>query len=137
MSALLIKKNLGPIPGGGTHGANALCCAAAKANIAFLTDPIFQEGFKQRAEYFEKTISELENLDEVEKVNVRGMIAGIIFGSSEAADAVVTYCLSNNILPVHTGKSSIKLGPPLTISKIAISQTAETIEKGIKNCLSI
>ena len=63
------------------------------------------------------------------------MIAGIIFNDSEAADAVVNHCLKNRVLPVHTKTTSIKLGPPLTISKTAIDTAIETIRNG-EQCLT-
>jgi|TARA_R110002110_G_scaffold38985_3_gene126521 acetylornithine/succinyldiaminopimelate/putrescine aminotransferase len=135
MSALLTKKELGPIPGGGTHGGNTLCCAAAKASMEFLTDPDFQKDYQERAAYFEQSVKSLESLKYVKQVNARGMIAGIIFNDSEAADAVVNHCLKNRVLPVHTGTTSIKLGPPLTISKDAIDTAIETIRNG-EQCLT-
>jgi len=136
MSALLTKGNLDPIGSGGTHGGNTLCCAAALANIEFLTDPTFQKDYQKRAAYFEQAVRKLEKLENVRQVNARGMIAAVIFHDSDTADQVVKHCHENKVLPVHTGTTSIKLGPPLTIPKPAIDAALGTIRNGATLCLT-
>ena len=69
--------------------------------------------------------------DLVSKVNEKGMVAGIIFDSTESANKVVEHCLLNGVLPVCTFRESIKLGPPLTISIEALEEAFNVIEDAI------
>jgi 4-aminobutyrate aminotransferase/(S)-3-amino-2-methylpropionate transaminase len=115
----------------GTHAGNAICCAAALANLEFLTNSEFQEDFQKRAAYFEERCEKLLDLELVSKVNYKGMVAGIIMNSTETANKAVESCLLNGVLPVCTFRESIKLGPPLTISMDAIEEAFDVIEDAI------
>ena len=42
-----------------THGGNALCCAAALANLEFLTSDELQGDFEERCRLFEKRSNDL------------------------------------------------------------------------------
>jgi 4-aminobutyrate aminotransferase/(S)-3-amino-2-methylpropionate transaminase len=116
----------------GTHAGNALCCAASLANLEFLTDEQFQSDLKHKIQCFEERCHRLLNLESVLKVNYRGMVAGIILKSTDAANKTVNNCLLNGVLPVCTFRESIKLGPPLTISIDAINEAFDVIENAIK-----
>jgi acetylornithine/succinyldiaminopimelate/putrescine aminotransferase len=115
----------------GTHSGNCLCLYAALANLKFLQDINFQEKLKKRIEVFVE-IKKLEKYEIVRKVNVVGMVCGILFDTEEVATKIVYKCIENGILPVWTGKSSIKLGPPLIIPISAIKEAIDVIKKIIK-----
>jgi 4-aminobutyrate aminotransferase/(S)-3-amino-2-methylpropionate transaminase len=136
MSAVLGKSEIIDIDQGanlsGTHAGNAICCAAALANLEFLTDETFQEELKHKVKCFEERCQQLLHLDAVLKVNYRGMVAGIVLKSTEVANDAVNNCLLNGVLPVCTFRESIKLGPPLTISIDAIEEAFDVIEDAIK-----
>tara|TARA_Y100000310_G_scaffold122315_1_gene120972 strand:- start:11132 stop:12388 length:1257 start_codon:yes stop_codon:yes gene_type:complete len=116
---------------GGTHAGNPLCCAAGIANINFLTDEKFQEELKEKVEIFENNFKNLEQYDSIKRVNVRGMIAGIIFHDEKIANEVVCKCVERGIMPVNTWSVSIKIGPPLTITTEALLEAIEVFE----NCI--
>lgn len=113
-----------------THGGNALCCAAALANIEFLTDEKFQTEFQKRCAVFEKRSTELLKYIPVVAVNTKGMVTGIVFDdpTGDIATAVVKDCIVNGVLPVYTSRESIKLGPPLTITTEALNEAFDVIE---------
>jgi 4-aminobutyrate aminotransferase/(S)-3-amino-2-methylpropionate transaminase len=136
MAALLGTKELIDISPdakvGGTHSGNALCCAASLANINFLADKKFQQELKEKAELFESESNSLLNFESVTNINCRGMVTGIIFCDEPTATKVVKECVKNGVLPVYTFKNSIKLGPPLTISKEAIKEALGVISECIQ-----
>ena len=136
MAAILAKKELIDVDEkavvGGTHSGNAVCCAASLANINFLTEDKFQQSFQQNASLFEKECERLLDFSIVEKVNCRGMVAGIIFNETEVATRIVEMCILNGVLPVCTFKNSIKLAPPLTITKEAIEESFKVIAQCIE-----
>jgi len=114
-----------------THGGNALCCAAALANLQFLTDEGFQRDFQERCKVFEKRSKDLLKYLPVTAVNTRGMVTGLLFESGEIATSIVKDCIVNGVLPVYTSRESIKLGPPLTITSDAIEEAFDVIESCI------
>ena len=60
------------------------------------------------------------------------MVAGIIFNETEVATRIVERCILNGVLPVCTFKNSIKLAPPLTITKEAIEESFKVIAQCIE-----
>jgi acetylornithine/succinyldiaminopimelate/putrescine aminotransferase len=135
MSAVLSRKEIVDMDKGmdysGTHPGDPICCYAALANLEFLHESVFQRKLKNKIKVFSK-IKEIEKYNCVQKVNVFGMVAGIIFSSKEIADRVVYGCINNGVFPVYTYKNSIKLGPPLTISNSAIKEAFGVLETEIK-----
>jgi len=118
----------------GTHSGNPLCCAAALANIEFLSSPGQLAKMRSASKVFEAEIAALAALPGVKRVNVRGMIAALIFDSAERATDVVNECILNGVLPVCTRKNSVKLAPPLTIVPPAIREAAAVIRAAVLKC---
>ena len=116
-----------------THAGNAVCCAAGLANINFLTSDEFHEDFQERVELFERLNKELEHEEGVEVVNVRGMVSAIIVKDGDMGNYVTENCIKNGVLTVWTKRESIKLGPPLTISKSAIIESMGIIKDFIRS----
>jgi 4-aminobutyrate aminotransferase/(S)-3-amino-2-methylpropionate transaminase len=113
----------------GTHSANAVCAAAALSNIEFLSSAKEIARRKKTIPVFEKEMKSLEKLPMVKQVNVRGMIAGIIFNNAEDATAVVMECIQRGVLPVCTNRNSIKISPPLTITTAAIQEAGGVLRE--------
>ena len=130
MSAVLSTKELIDVDTNlsSTHAGNALCCAAGLANLNYLTSDEFQSELSKRIQVFEDRLQRLEKYDSISYVNVRGMVAAIIFKDPKEADRVVEFCFNNGIFPVNTFSESIKLGPPLTIPVAAINEAFDVIE---------
>ena len=117
---------------GGTHAGNPLCCAAAMANIEIMTEDKFQRELKEKCSVFEKRLKNLEEYSVIKTVNVRGMIAGLIFNNAEDANKVVVECVHNGVMPVNTWSVSIKIGPPLTINLDALNEALDVIESSVR-----
>lgn len=115
-----------------THSGNALACAAALANLNFLTNEAFQKKLEKKVALFEKLCYKLEKFNIVDKVYCRGMVAGIIFKNTLQAENVVDICIENGVLPVRTSRESIKLGPPLVITLSAIRESLSVIQSAIE-----
>jgi 4-aminobutyrate aminotransferase / (S)-3-amino-2-methylpropionate transaminase / 5-aminovalerate transaminase len=114
----------------GTHSSNPICCAAGLANLEFLSKNI--KKFRRAMEVFKAEVRKLSEFDIVKKINVRGMIAGVIFENTRIATAVVKDCIKNGVLPVCTNLNSIKIAPPLTISSSAIKESISVVANSIK-----
>ena len=134
MSAVLSTKEIidNTTKIGGTNAGNPLCCAATLANLNFLTDDNFQNSLSEKVAVFEKRFKDLEKYDAIDTMNVKGMVAGIIFHDPAKAKEVVLNTVKNGVMPVNTWSTSIKIGPPLTITIDAINEAADVIEECIK-----
>ncbi len=117
----------------GTHSGNPVCCAAALANLEFLSDPRRVQKREKTIQVFETEMERLHELASVVQVNTRGLIAGIIFENTNTATKVVLKCIGQGVLPVCTYRESVKLAPPLTITAEAIREAASVIRTTIEN----
>ena len=66
------------------------------------------------------------------------MVAGVIFRkpangmtASEFSSRVAERCMQKGLLVVHTGRESIKLGPPLTITEDALLEGVGVLDEAI------
>lgn len=108
-----------------TNGGHPLACAAGLATIRYFKDHHVIERAAEMGKYFHKRLSELPC-----PTQGRGMVASLWFDSVTKADQVVMDCCNAGLLVVHTGKSAIKLGPPLTIEKEHLDEGIEIL-KGV------
>ena len=77
-----------------------------------------------------------KNLNSIKYVLGKGMIYALIFDKkiidiSEKLKRVCFNAMKNGLLVVYTGRESIKIGPPLTISKDAIKEGLKILENEI------
>ena len=69
-------------------------------------------------------------------INGKGLIAAMIFNKNHKninskLKKLVELCIKEGLLLVYTGRESIKIGPPLTITVGAINEATKIIEKNI------
>ncbi len=123
-----------------THSANPLVCAAGIAvldeliskdliNEADRKGKLFRNGLEQIKKHFP---------DHISWILGHGMIMAVLFKNhingepdSLFASQVAERCMQKGVLVVHTGRESIKLGPPLTISDEALLEGITVIEESI------
>ena len=111
---------------GSTFGGNPIACAGGNAVLAKVTDTEFMAEVNEKAEYFRKKLSEI---DEVEGVDGLGLMIGVRLKTKKASE-VLAKCAEQGLL-ILTAKDKLRFLPPLTI-------TTEEIDKGmeiIKNIL--
>lgn len=117
-----------------THSGNALCCAAALANIRFLSNPREIARRKETEKVFGEQMERLKWLSRrgiVKKVNVRGLIGALIFEDAKTASLVAKKCIEKGVLLLSTSRGSIKIAPPLTITKEALLEAFMVIKESI------
>lgn len=117
-----------------THSANPMACAAGIAVIneierLDLVREADRKGFLLR-DALEALAPKSAN---IKWIFGNGLIAALIVTSAEFASRVVERCYQKGVLVVHTGRESIKIGPPLVIPDDAllegVSVLAEAIEE--------
>lgn len=124
-----------------THSANPLVCSAALSVInEILDNELVQKAEKKGLILIEKLEKiKQNNPNRVSHVFGKGLIAAILFKDpntnmpdSEFTSRVAEKCMDLGLLVVHTGRESIKIGPPLTISEDALLEGLEVLEEAIK-----
>ena len=73
----------------------------------------------------------------ISSIQGKGLIAAIIFETEQDPDIcekvseVAEICFQRGLLVVHTGRESIKIGPPLTIPDEALLEGINVLEEAI------
>ena len=117
-----------------THGGNPLCCAAGLAVIDEIErlDLVNETARKEMILFPELANLRLSCGSRVTGFWGHGLIAAVHFDSAELASRVSERCMEKGVLVVHTGRESIKLGPPLTIPDAALIEGVGVIAEAIK-----
>jgi len=117
-----------------THGGNPLCCAAGLAVIDEIErlDLVNETARKEMILFPALANLRLSCWSRVTGFWGHGLIAAVHFDSAELASRVAERCMEKGVLVVHTGRESIKLGPPLTIPDAALIEGVEVIAEAIK-----
>jgi len=143
ISGLLAKnkvfKNIKPGSMSSTHSANPMACAAGMATIDEINRLKLVSKSNENGKYFHKILNDLKDKypNFIKEVNGKGLIAGLIFyntkniNGTKLSNFISAQCLKRGLLVVMTGRESIKLGPPLTITKKQLRIGINIIEKSL------
>lgn len=99
-----------------THSGNPLSCTVGLAVLKEIERQRLVERSYNMGLGLHTYLLNLSGRHDIE-VNGYGLMAGVIFPDKDRADAVCEYCFMNRLLVVKTGKSGVKLAPPLTITE--------------------
>lgn len=126
-----------------THSGNPLVCRAGEAVLDELLEKNLVEEAHRKGAIFQEQLESLKiGFDEVGYISSRGLIGALIFSAenlenpAEFASKVAETCMQKGLLVVHTGRESIKLGPPLTIPDEAILDAFDVIRESIREVRS-
>jgi len=140
LSAVLGRRELMDLPEVGslssTHSANPLVCAAGLANLHEILD---RDLCGAAARTGAAMIARLEEMrtrhpDRIARVSGKGMLAALIFRTRDGAPDSLTpsriceCAMRKGLLLVHTGRESIKFGPPLTMPMDAMAEGMDALE---------
>ena len=128
-----------------THSANPLVCASGHANLQSLLEDGFIENSLKLGHNFHEQLELIrsEFAHVISSVQGRGLLAALIFVDPEGnplstlCDKISELCLQRGLLVVHTGRESIKLAPPLCITKEAMLEGLEVLRSAILDAQGI
>lgn len=124
---------------GNTYGGNPLSCAAALATI----DLIEKQYMKNAQEVGDYTLDALQEImmrhPSIGEVRGRGLMIGIEFvsdkqtkePSEEIRDRVVDKAFKTGLLLLGCGKSTIRIAPPLSVTKNEVDEALSILEEAI------
>ena len=144
ISGVIGKKDIMDLPDIGnmssTHSANPLVCSAALAVLDEIKSRDLVNESKTKGALLKKALLEIKNKfkDNVSHVFGEGLIAAILFKTPSTnepdgffASKVSERCMQKGLLVVHTGRESIKIGPPLTITEDALMEGISVLNESI------
>ena len=116
-----------------THSGNPVGCAAGLGNLEEFSKDNFKivGESKQKGEVLHDRLNGLKDKypDFIVEINGKGLLAGIITKTTDQADLVCELAKQRGLLLVHTGRESIKIGPPLTIPVDALVEGVDVIDE--------
>jgi len=144
LSAVIASQKIMDLPAFGsmssTHSGNPLSCAAALANLEVLESENLVKESRRKGEVLHSRLNLLKEKypDRISYIFGKGLLAGIIFKHSKTGqpDAVFPSricekAMQKGLLLVHTGRESIKIGPPLTIPDGALEEGLDVFAEAI------
>jgi ornithine--oxo-acid transaminase len=112
---------------GSTFGGNPIACAIGSEVLRILRSGEFQEASRTNGEYLLKTLAEA-GVPTVEEIRGRGLWAGIqLTPEARPARKTAERLLEDGILAKDTHESTIRLAPPLTITREELDWALERI----------
>ncbi|MFH1369606.1 MAG: aspartate aminotransferase family protein [Elusimicrobiota bacterium] len=126
-----------------THSANPMTCAAGKANLEALLKDGLIENSRKLGVLFHERLNEIKNRypKHMSYILGKGLVAGVVFTDpagkplSSLCDKIAEKCMQKGLIVVHTGRESIKLGPPLSINKAALLEGLAVFEESINESI--
>jgi 4-aminobutyrate aminotransferase-like enzyme len=128
-----------------THSANPVVCAAGLATLEEIKRLDLVRETDRKGKIFFDKLNELKNKypDRISWVLGNGLISALIFklpGKQEPdtvfPSLVSEKAMQKGLLVVHTGRESIKLAPPLTISDEALIEGVNVLDESISEVLN-
>ena len=142
VSGVIGKKNIMDLPSVGemssTNSANPLACVAGMTVIDEINNKKILKKVNENGQYLKTGLEAImkRNSIPMRYLMGKGMIYALIFDNkiSNIGMKLKQVCfgaMKNGLLVVYTGRESIKIGPPLTISKKAIKEGLQVLEEQI------
>jgi 4-aminobutyrate aminotransferase-like enzyme len=144
LSAIIGRRNIMDLPDMGsmssTHSANPLCCAAAFANLQVIESKDLVKESARKGIILHRELNRIKEKypHRVSYVFGKGLLAAMLFkdpktGSPDCIfpSMVCERAMQKGLLLVHTGRESIKIGPPLTIPDAALFDGITALEESV------
>lgn len=151
LSAVIGRKSILDLPGVGsmssTHSANPLTCAAALANLEEFESKNLVAESARKGKLLHRTLNEIkeEFSDFISGIIGKGMVAALLIKNPKTgepdgllASRICERAMQKGLILVHTGRESIKIGPPLTISDEILLDGLTALKESMQEiCLGV
>jgi acetylornithine/succinyldiaminopimelate/putrescine aminotransferase len=133
VGAMLAKEEysaLGPGNHGSTFGGNPLAMAAVKAVLSVVHDGGFLDKVRLKGTILKNALEVLAERVPGAEVRGEGLLLGLDLGP-ELAPKVFEHCLQEGLLVNLVGGTTIRLAPPLTVSRTEVRYALDTFRSGV------
>lgn len=123
-----------------THSANPMSCAAGLANLEAIEKHNLVSESERKGKLLADFLHHLQvkHPERISHVTCKGMVAAIMFREPDTgkpdgmtASRICDTAMRKGLLLVHTGRESIKFGPPLTIPDDALQEGLNVFEEAM------
>lgn len=127
-----------------THSANPLCCVAGHENLKAMLEDGLIENSKNLGIVFHEALNTIKNKysQHIKFVFGKGLLAALVFIDennnplNHLCDSICEKAMQRGLLVVHTGRESIKLAPPLSITEDALLEGLNVLDGCIQDSLA-
>ncbi len=140
VGAMLAKEEhaaLTPGNHGSTFGGNPLAMAAVKAVLGVVGDPMFLEEVRFKGTILKNALAVLARRTPGAKVRGEGLLLGLDLGDPELAKEVFEKCLEEGVLVNLIAGTTIRLAPPLTVTKTEIRHALDALRAAVDAALGV
>ncbi len=127
-----------------THSGNPVVCAAGIAVLEEIENLDLVKVSADKGLVLHELLNKIQSQfsDYIFGIYGKGLLASVIFkksingmSSSQIVSQITELCMQKGLLVVHTGRESIKIGPPLTISLEALEEGVDVLRESIAELL--
>jgi acetylornithine/succinyldiaminopimelate/putrescine aminotransferase len=113
-----------------TYGGNALCCAAALANLKVIFDDAVLASIDKKEQLIRNTLQH----PKIKQIRGRGLMLSLEFGDSHLNKQIIRHCIEKGLLTdwYLFSDTSLRIAPPLIISEEEILEACQIILKSIE-----
>jgi acetylornithine/N-succinyldiaminopimelate aminotransferase len=140
VGAMLAKEEYAVLtPGnhGSTFGGNPLAMAAVKAVLGVVGDPIFLEEVRFKGAILKNALRLIAERVPDAEVRGEGLLLGLDLKDPELAKEVFEKCLEAGVLVNVIGGTTIRLAPPLTVTKTEIRHALDTLRGAVDELVNV
>ena len=116
---------------GSTFGGNPLAMSAVKAILGVVGDPIFLEEVRFKGAILKNALRLVAERVPGAEVRGGGLLLGLDLGDPELAKEVFQKCLEEGVLVNLIAGTTIRLAPPLTVTKTEIRYALDTLRAAV------
>ena len=134
VGATMVKEEyaaLGPGNHGSTFGGNPLAMAAVKAVLGVVNDPAFLEEVRFKGNVLKNALLKLAESVPGAEVRGEGLLLGFDLADADLAREVFEHCLDRGVLVNLVGGTTIRMAPPLTVSRTEVRAALDTFRGGV------
>jgi acetylornithine/succinyldiaminopimelate/putrescine aminotransferase len=122
---------------GSTFGGNPLAMAAVKAVLGVVDDPAFLEEVRFKGRILENALSLIADRIPGAEVRGEGLLLGLDLEDPELARQVFEHCLDEGVLVNLVAGTTVRLAPPLTVTRAEIRYALDTIRAAIDDLVGV
>ena len=138
VGAMMAKEEyaaLGPGNHGSTFGGNPLAMAAVKAVLSVVDDEDFLEEARFKGAILKNALEALAARVPGAEVRGEGLLLALDLGP-ELAPRVFEHCLREGVLVNLVGGTTLRLAPPLTVSRTEVRAALDTFRGGVDTLIA-
>src|ERR671912_2531736 len=134
VGAMMVKEEyaaLGPGNHGSTFGGNPLAMAAVRAVLGVVGDAAFLEEVRFKGTVLKNALVKLAEAVPGAEVRGEGLLLGFDLGDAGLAREVFEHCLDRGVLVNLVDGTTIRMAPPLTVSRTEVRAALDTFRGGV------